>query len=132
VVNGRTKRRIVFDSNSIIDIANDVGGREKVAELVKTHRFFVSVITRIEAMVSPRSVEEEAYIRLFLKRCKVIPLNRKVEQEAVKLRRAGSPRPKLPDAIVAATAAVMDAVLVTRDDGLLRLSWPGLQTMNIL
>jgi hypothetical protein len=44
---GRIKRRIVFDSNSIIDIANDAGGREKAAELVKTHRFFVSVITRM-------------------------------------------------------------------------------------
>jgi predicted nucleic acid-binding protein len=131
-MSGRTKRRIVFDSNSIIDIANDVGGREKVAELVKTHRFFVSVITRMEAMVSPKSAEEEAYIRLFLKRCKVISLNRKVEQEAVKIRRAGSPRPKLPDAIVAAAAVVLDAVLVTRDDALLRLSWPGLQSMNII
>jgi predicted nucleic acid-binding protein len=129
-MSGRTKRRIVFDSNSIIDIANDLGGREKVAELVKTHRFFVSVITRMEVMVSPKSVEEEVYIRLFLKRCKVIPLNRKVEREAVKIRRAGPPRPKLPDAIVAAAAVVLGAVLVTRDDDLLRLSWPGLQSMN--
>lgn len=130
-MSGRIKRRIVFDTNSVINIANDTGGREKAAALVKTHRFFVSVITRMEALVSPKSVEEEAYIRLFLKQCKVIPLNRKIEAETVKLRRLGSPRPKLPDAIVAATAVVLDAALATADDKLLKLAWPGLQTMSM-
>jgi predicted nucleic acid-binding protein len=130
-MNGRIKRGIVFDTNSVIGIANDIGGREKAAELVKTHRFFVSVITRMELLVSPKSADEEAYIRLFLKRCKVIPLNRRIEQEAIAIRRSGSPRPKLPDAIIAATAVVMNAPLASADDALLKLSWPGLQTVRI-
>jgi predicted nucleic acid-binding protein len=128
-MNGPIKRRIVFDTNSIIDIANDTGIREKAAALVETHRFFISVITRMEALVSPKSAEEEACIRFFLKRCKVIPLNRKVEREAIKLRRIA--KKKLPDAIIAATAVALDAALVTRDNDLLKLVWPGLQTMDI-
>jgi hypothetical protein len=33
-MNGRIKRRIVFDSNSVIDIANNIRGCEKAAGLV--------------------------------------------------------------------------------------------------
>jgi predicted nucleic acid-binding protein len=42
-----------------------------------------------------------------------------------RIRREGFPRLKLPDAIIAATAVVFDAQLITTDDKLLRLVWPG-------
>jgi predicted nucleic acid-binding protein len=61
----------------------------------------------------------------------VVPLTDEVKETAIAIRRSGSPRLKLPDAIVAATAVWMNAPLVSADDKLLRLSWPGLQTLSI-
>jgi predicted nucleic acid-binding protein len=39
---------------------------------------------------------------------------------------------RYPDCIVAAAAIVLDAVLLTDDDHLLHLVWPGLRAVNIL
>jgi predicted nucleic acid-binding protein len=47
------------------------------------------------------------------------------EHEAIHIRREGFPRLKLPDAIIAATAVVLEAQFITTDDKLLRLVWPG-------
>jgi predicted nucleic acid-binding protein len=55
----------------------------------------------------------------------VVPLFDAIERTAVSVRRKGSPRPKLPDSIVAATAVVLEAQLITTDDKLRRLLWPG-------
>ena len=38
---------------------------------------------------------------------------------------------KVPDCIIAATSIILDAVLLTNDDRLLGLSWPGFRTQNI-
>jgi len=38
---------------------------------------------------------------------------------------------ELPDAIIAATAVLLGAILVTDDAKLLKLEWPGLQTFSI-
>jgi predicted nucleic acid-binding protein len=46
--------------------------------------------------------DEKQRIRIFLKNCKVIPLNKKVEITAIAFRRETGL--KLPDAIIAATA----------------------------
>ena len=50
--------------------------------------------------------------------------------DTIALRR--SVKLKLPDCIVAATAIVLDSVLLTADKELLRLNWSGLKTQNIL
>ena len=39
---------------------------------------------------------------------------------------------KLPDCIIAATSIVLDAILLTDDDELLKLSHPGFRVQNIL
>ena len=52
------------------------------------------------------------------------------ENEAVRIRRFGSPHLKLPDAIIAASAVVLDATLVTNDETMLRLEWPGFAACN--
>ena len=58
----------------------------------------------------------------------IVPLYDAVKNIAIEIRRSGLPRPKLPDAIVAATAVLLDAALVTQDRKLLALQWPGLHT----
>jgi len=53
-----------------------------------------------------------------------------VKKETIALRR--STKLKLPDCIIAATASVLNAVLLTDDKKLLNMSLPGLKTQNIL
>jgi predicted nucleic acid-binding protein len=73
--------------------------------------------------------EEERLIRGFLATMPVIPLTDEIKREAILIRRSGTPRPKLPDAIVAATAVILGAKLVTADGDLGRLSWPSLSVV---
>ncbi|MDR1287871.1 MAG: PIN domain-containing protein [Treponema sp.] len=87
---------------------------------------FISVITRMEILAQPEhTAETEKEARDFLKKVAVVPLRGTIERTAVSIRREGSPRLKLPDAIVAATAVVLEARLITFDEKLHRLTWPG-------
>ena len=56
-------------------------------------------------------------------------VNEAIEQKAIEIRRATTI--KLPDSIIAATAIILDAVLLTDDDRLLSFSWPGLLTQSL-
>jgi predicted nucleic acid-binding protein len=95
-------------------------------------RHFISVVTRMEILADPKHTEHTLrQAEEFLRTVFVVPLTGEIEETAIVIRRSGSPRPKLPDAIVAATAVLMNAPLASADDKLLRLSWPGLQTVNI-
>jgi predicted nucleic acid-binding protein len=76
--------------------------------------------------------EEEQDIRSFLDDIAIIQLSEEVKLEAIRIRLLGSPRPKLPDAIIAATAVLLGANLITSDTNLLKLNWPGLQTVNMV
>jgi predicted nucleic acid-binding protein len=62
---------------------------------------------------------DEAAIRDFLSDVTIVDLNREIKASAVALRRAH--RLKLPDAIIAATAQYVRAVLLTNDLKLLSL-----------
>jgi predicted nucleic acid-binding protein len=94
--------------------------------------FFASVITEMELLACPNlRPEDEQAIRSFLKDVTVIPLVDSIKDEATAIRRFGKPCPKLPDAIIAATAVLLGATLVTDDAKLLKLDWPGLQVFSI-
>jgi predicted nucleic acid-binding protein len=85
----------------------------------------VSVITRMEVLAKPdHTAKSEKEARDFLGKLIVIPLLGSIERTATFIRREGSPRLKLPDAIIAATAIFLDAQLITADEKLLRLDWP--------
>jgi predicted nucleic acid-binding protein len=92
---------------------------------------FISVITRMELLAKPdHTAESEQEVWEFLKKTMVVPLFAAIERTATSIRREGSPRPKLPDAIVAATAVVLNAKLVTADDKLGCLVWPGFEAVS--
>jgi predicted nucleic acid-binding protein len=126
-MNGRTDDTAppvyVFDTNVIIRHLNDEN-----SVLWKGKRF-ISVITEIEVLAKPHIPPEmEQKTLKFLKGFSIIPLSDAIKREAIRIRREGSPRLKLPDAIVAATAVVLDAQLITFDEKLHRLTWPGFST----
>jgi predicted nucleic acid-binding protein len=64
----------------------------------------------------------------FLDAVRIVPFNLAIQDETVSIRRAG--RLKLPDAIIAATAVKLGAVLLTADEHFERLDYPGLCVRN--
>jgi predicted nucleic acid-binding protein len=91
----------------------------------------ISVITEMELLAKPDiSPEAKQKVYAFLKDIPVIPLSDAIKSEAIHIRCEGSPRPKLPDAIVAATAVVLNAKLVTADDKLGCLVRPGFEAVS--
>jgi predicted nucleic acid-binding protein len=92
---------------------------------------FISVITRMEILAKPdHTPESEKAAREFLGELTVVPIIDTIECTAIAIRREASPRPKLPDAIVAATAVVLNAKLLTTDNKLGRLEWPGFTSIS--
>jgi predicted nucleic acid-binding protein len=131
-MNGRIDDKLSLDTNAIITWTdNNIRSPYECGFPVET-MFFASVITEMELLSCPNlTAEDEQVIRAFLKDVTVIPLTDSIKDEATAIRRFGKPCPKLPDAIIAATAVLLGATLVTDDDKLLKLEWPGLQTFSI-
>ena len=124
--------RFVLDTNAVIFLVTRGNIVPSVLENVLNEAdLFISGITEIElfskATLPP---DEEKNLRAFLSdRIGIIDLSGDVKRVAIELRRAGSL--KLPDCIIAATSIVLGTVLLTNDDRLLKLSWPGFQTQSI-
>ncbi|MDR1095985.1 MAG: type II toxin-antitoxin system VapC family toxin [Spirochaetaceae bacterium] len=121
-MNGRTDIPpvYVFDTNVIIKHLNDG------TSVLWRGKRFISVVTDMEVLAKPHiSLEAEQNALLFLRGFTIVPLSDTVKYEAIRNRREGSPRLKLPDAIIAATAVVFDAQLITADEKLRRFAWPG-------
>jgi predicted nucleic acid-binding protein len=124
-MNGLTEERSVPDTNWAIDFTDG-----KTAKLPEGN-LFVSIITEMELLAAPvMTPDKEQRRRDFLNELTIIPLNEEIKHEAIRMRRYGTPRLKLPDAIIAATAVVLDATLVTNDSAMLKLSWPGLTAID--
>jgi predicted nucleic acid-binding protein len=127
-----TENRLVFDSNIIINALKIKDGLTELHRRFSDSERYISVITRTELYGFPNLKEgEQNRISDFLENIAVIPYDTDIEAETIKIRRFGKPCPKLPDAIIAATAVLLGAILVTDDTKLLKLDWPGLQTFSI-
>ncbi|MDR3335924.1 MAG: type II toxin-antitoxin system VapC family toxin [Treponema sp.] len=127
-----TENSVVFDTNIIISALKIKDGLSELDRRFSDSERYVSVMTRTELYGFPDLKEDEQNrISDFLGSFTVAPYDTDIENETVKIRRFGTPRPKLPDAIIAATAIVLGAILVTNDGILLKLDWPGLETLSI-
>jgi len=122
-MNGMTDSCLVLDTNAVIFLTNrDNVIPDDLKNELNESELFISVITRMELAAKQVKPEEEESIRDFIADVTVSPLDEEVEHKAVEIRR--TTKIKLPDCIVAATAIVLDAVLVTNDKHLLHLSRP--------
>ena len=102
-------KRYLLDTNAIIYL---VSGRLVLP--LPNGKYSVSIITEIELLsFSGLSVEEEQKIRDLLLLLNRVHLTDAVRDETISLRREN--RLKLPDAIIAASALIHDAVLLTND-----------------
>jgi predicted nucleic acid-binding protein len=121
---------IVFDTCAIIKLLDQQYDLTALGINVDEAPQLTSVMVRMELLAKPDiQADEEQDIREFLTDLIIVPLDEAVEQKAIEIRRIRAV--KLPDAIIAATAIVLDALLLTDDPHLLKLRWPGLRVQSI-
>jgi len=128
-----TKNRFVLDTNAVIFLTTKGNVIPTILENdLNEADLFISVITEIELFAKPEMpLNEEESLRGFLSdKISIIDLTNEIKKEVIALRR--STKHKLPDCIVAATAIVLDATLLTADVKLLRLERHGFKVKNIV
>jgi predicted nucleic acid-binding protein len=117
---------IVFDSNIIIGFLNKYPNFPNLSAEYADKERYISIVTKLELLGFPGiTVEQENDIYNFLDDVSVVPLTESIERETIAIRRVT--RLKLPDAIIAATAIVLDVTLISRDDDLLNCTYPKLR-----
>jgi len=127
-----TESRFVLDTNAVIYLTTKGNVIPSIIENeLDGADIFISVITEIELFAKPElPSDEEENLRSFLSdRISIIDITSEIKKVVIKLRR--STKHKLPDCIVAATAIVLNATLLTADVRLLRLEYPGFNAKNI-
>ncbi|MDR2947214.1 MAG: type II toxin-antitoxin system VapC family toxin [Candidatus Adiutrix sp.] len=119
----------VLDTNAVIYYLR---GEKPWADFINSlppTQVFVSVITRMELLAwKSLTLEGEKQVRSLLATLNIASLSAAIEAEAISLRR--NTHIKLPDAIVAATAVVFKAVLVTGDKAVAALNWLQLEVVS--
>ena len=121
--------KYLFDTCAVVDFIHAARGFGHRQCEFNNAPPFVSVITRMEVLAYPSMTpKEELARRRFLADTTVVPISADIEEAAIAIRK--STKMKLPDAIIAATAVVLNAVLLTGDAMLLKLAWPGLRIQN--
>jgi hypothetical protein len=104
--------RFILDSNIFILLFNG-----RLADPLPVGDLAYSAITEIEVLSFSRLSESEAaLIRRFLSSMTVYSIDPAIKDKTIQLRR--NHRLKLPDAIIAATAMVHNAILLTHDEQL--------------
>jgi len=119
-------KKCVFDSNIIIHLFNHVYDTAEFERRFGLYKWYISEMTEMEVLTKASlSAGEEAEIKAFLKRCRIISLTRKIKREAILFRRAV--HRKLPDSIIAATAIILGIPLISNDPHIVKAAYPGLR-----
>ena len=102
----------VFDTNILVDF---LGGEPRSATTLGDYeQKVISRITWMEVLIGAQNEADEARIRSFLSGFRIAELSVPVAESAVQIRRT-TPKLKLPDAIIYATAKDERCNLLTRD-----------------
>jgi predicted nucleic acid-binding protein len=121
-MNGKT----VFDTCIILDFVNKKAGALDLYALFSGESRFISVITKLELLKYPDiTPEEEKRILAFLPDITVLPITEAIERETIEISR--NTKLKLPDAIIAATAIVTGAEVVSTDPHFRKCTYPKLR-----
>lgn len=108
--------KFLLDTNAALYFLQD-----RLEQPLPRGRYLFSVITEIELFSYPNmSPLEEASIRRLLAPMERVELDMSVRERTIAVRRAC--RLKLPDAMIAASALLHDAVLLSNDSGFDRVT----------
>jgi predicted nucleic acid-binding protein len=121
-----TQSLILLDTNIVLYF---LGGR--LINPLPSGQYFVSVITEIELLSYPTlSSDEETQIIEFLTKITVLAIDNNIKNLTVALRKQYKLR--LPDAIIAATAQRLNAMLFTNDVRLNNVTKINIKTVQIV
>ncbi|UBF29345.1 type II toxin-antitoxin system VapC family toxin [Kovacikia minuta CCNUW1] len=102
-----------------------------MADPLPSGQYHVSIITEMELLSYPSlSPTEEQQIRSFLAQMVIVRIDDPIKNAAITLRKQH--RLKLPDAIIAATAQSLSALLLTNDLKLSNLGIVQAQSMSMI
>ncbi|HRO38699.1 MAG TPA: type II toxin-antitoxin system VapC family toxin [Flavobacteriales bacterium] len=108
---------VVLDTNIVLYLLK---GDDKLEALLQGANVFLSVITKVELLSHPDLDEAgEQVIRELLQSVKLMEFTSTIQERTVLLRRQF--KMKLPDAVIAATAAFLNIRLITADKKFARL-----------
>lgn len=108
---------VVLDTNIVLYLLK---GDDKLEALLQGANVFLSVITKVEFLSHPDLDEAgEQVIRELLQSVKLMEFTSTIQERTVLLRRQF--KMKLPDAVIAATAAFLNIRLITADKKFARL-----------
>ncbi len=108
---------VVLDTNIVLYLLK---GDDKLEALLQGANVFLSVITKVELLSHPDLDEAgEQVIRELLQNVKLMEFTSTIQERTVLLRRQF--KMKLPDAVIAATAAFLNIRLITADKKFARL-----------
>jgi len=101
--------KLLLDTNAVIYLQKGL-----LADPLPQANCFVSVITEMELRSFPGlTTEQEKALRDLLTDVVIVGLTEEIKEAAIQLRRHH--RLRLPDAVIAASAMVLDAELLTND-----------------
>jgi predicted nucleic acid-binding protein len=116
-------KTLIFDSNAVINFANKKPDAFALDALIVSHKCATSFIVKLETLgFSGLTETAEILILDLLSKLPILPMNDAIESETIKIRRCT--KLKLPDAIIAATAIVIGAELVSSDTDFLKCVYP--------
>ncbi len=124
-------KALVLDTNIMVDyLKGSTPHTTFMEEQGVGCQLWISVITEMEILsyhALTKSQRDE--IRRYISNIAIMPLSNQVKEIAIAFRHAT--RCKMPDAIIAATAIRLGAVLVTNDKKLQKSKFPGFEAMGI-
>jgi len=105
----------VIDSNVVIDYMSGQLPRTAMSFMnsIINETPIISIMTQIEVLGFNNPTEIEAFLNEFIEASLVIPLNDDIVKATIEIRKKN--KIKTPDAIIAATAIVLDYPLITRN-----------------
>ena len=119
--------RYILDTNAIISLLS--GNLDLAKRLEHADYVGISVISYFEFLVFNNLTERDHHcFNEFCERVEVVPLSYENTELTTQVLTFRKDRLKLPDAIIAATAAIRDAILVTDDSHFIGM--PALQTQR--
>ena len=130
-MDGQTPERVVFDTAAIIGSLKKYPGYPDLKGMYPDADLFISEITEIELLSYwGITTDEESNIKRFLSDLVIIPLTPEIKQKTILFRRRA--RCKTPDSIIAATAILIDALLITPDVKLGKVTFPQFKAITIV
>ncbi|MEO8885255.1 MAG: type II toxin-antitoxin system VapC family toxin [Mucilaginibacter sp.] len=104
-------KEILVDTNIILYLLN---GSDTIESFLQGKDIYLSFITELELIGFKNISDQEEYqINRLLRDCSVIPVNNRIKEKYIAIRKAY--HLKLADAIIAATALTLDFPLITAD-----------------